>query len=154
MSDWTVGLITAERTRPLRKRVLRPNFSEPQLVFPGDEQDSTFHVGTLINDEVVGIMTVMRDPHPMTRDPAWRIRGMATAPEHQGSGFGRAMIEHGCREAWSRSNDAIWCNAREIAFGFYEKLGFTMVGELFEIDDIGVHSVMVIQPTDPAQSSR
>lgn len=146
MADWRVELIPAERTRPLRKRVLRPNFDEARLVFPGDEVTSTFHVGTLIGDEVVGIMTVMRDPQPGIEAPAWRIRGMATAPEHQGSGFGRAMIERGCGEAWSRDRDAIWCNAREIAFGFYEKLGFVRVGDLFEIDDIGVHSVMVIQP--------
>jgi len=146
MTDWRVELIPVERTRPLRKRVLRPSFSEQQLVFPGDGTESTFHVGTLIGDEVAGIMTVMRDPQPGIDKPAWRIRGMATAPEHQGSGFGRAMIEHGCAEAWARDRDAIWCNAREIAFGFYEKLGFVKVGGLFEIDDIGVHSVMVIQP--------
>ncbi|MBL4591408.1 MAG: GNAT family N-acetyltransferase, partial [Phycisphaerales bacterium] len=128
-------------------RVLRPNFSVDQLVFLGDEQEDTFHVGTLIGDEVAGIMTVMRDPQPGEpgeAGEAWRTRGMATAPEHRGSGLGRAMIDFGCSLAWKKSRRPIWCNAREVAFGFYEKFGFVKVGGLFDIEDIGVHSVMVL----------
>jgi ribosomal protein S18 acetylase RimI-like enzyme len=39
----------------------------------------------------------------------------------------------------------IWFNARIIAIGFYEKLGYVKIGEPFEIDTIGIHYIMYKQ---------
>ena len=36
----------------------------------------------------------------------------------------------------------IWMNARETAAKFYEKLGYNIEGELFNIKPIGFHYVM------------
>jgi hypothetical protein len=38
----------------------------------------------------------------------------------------------------------VWCNARTPAVGFYEKLGFSTIGEEFELPPIGPHYLMEI----------
>jgi hypothetical protein len=36
----------------------------------------------------------------------------------------------------------VWCNARSPARGFYEREGFTIEGDTFEIAGIGPHFLM------------
>lgn len=85
-------------------------------------------------------------PKPNETSNAWRIRGMASLPEIQGLGHGRRLVEVACERSWAAERAPIWCNARESAFGFYEKLGFVIEGEIFEIEGIGPHAVMVLNP--------
>jgi ribosomal protein S18 acetylase RimI-like enzyme len=76
--------------------------------------------------------------------PAYQLRGMATAPEARGRGLGRALV-HACI-AFAREDGAelVWCNARVGAVGFYHKQGFEIVGDEFEIPDVGPHFRMWI----------
>lgn len=140
--------ISAAQTRPVRQRVLRPNQRAEELVYPGDDDKDTFHLGAMsAKNEVVAILSMYFDPRPDTNEPGWRIRGMASIPESRGTGMGRKLVEHARDRVWESQRLAIWCNARQSAFGFYEKLGFEIVGELFEIDGIGTHAVMVLSPS-------
>ena len=52
-------------------------------------------------------------------------------------GFGRCF-----REIHSGGGSYLWCNARLIAVPFYERMGLTAVGDLFEMPEIGPHYVM------------
>ena len=36
-------------------------------------------------------------------------------------------------------SEILWCNARTTAFEFYEKMGFTIVGDEFDIPNLGPH---------------
>lgn len=158
--------ISAARTRPVRQLVLRPHQRPEELVYPGDDDAETFHLGAV--DEsgaVLAILSMYRHAQPPA-DPgdeprAWRIRGMASVPQSRGTGLGRRLVETARDRAWEVSPDPIWCNARENAFGFYEKLGFVIVGDLFEIEGIGPHAVMVlgcrrslIDPSGPGPRGR
>lgn len=143
--------ITAEDTRPVRQRVLRPHQRPEELVYPGDDDHDTFHLGAFGEaGELLAILSMYRHAQPPS-DPfdeprAWRIRGMASVPEARGTGLGKALVERARDRVWAVARDPIWCNARENAFGFYEKLGFAIVGGIFEIEGIGPHAVMVLQP--------
>ncbi len=143
--------ISAARTRPVRQWVLRPHQRARDLVYPGDDDADTFHLGAIDGSgAVLAILSMYRHARPPT-DPlgqprAWRIRGMASVPAARGTGLGRRLVEVARDRAWGVSNDPIWCNARQSAFGFYERLGFTITGELFEIEGIGTHAVMVLSP--------
>lgn len=136
--------VAAEVVRPLRAEVLRPGRPSAELIYPGDEAPDTLHAAVLLDGEVVGVASVMRYPHP--RAPLaddWRIRGMASRPELRGRGIGAALLAS-C-EAHGRGHDGvrIWCNARAGARGFYERGGFSVEGECFEIAGIGPHHLMV-----------
>lgn len=147
--------ISAEQTRPVRQRVLRPHQRPEELVYPGDDDGDTFHLGAVnAEGDVLAILSMYRHAQPPT-DPegepkAWRIRGMASVPEARGTGLGRELVERARDQVWAGAphagRDPIWCNARENAFGFYHKLGFEIVGGIFEIEGIGPHAVMVLSP--------
>ncbi|MFK7759085.1 MAG: GNAT family N-acetyltransferase [Phycisphaerales bacterium] len=149
---FTVGLIDPAETHTLRQRVLRPYLTVHEVAMEHDVLPSTFHVGAKVCvdhtgiDEVVAIMTVMRDPLPGSESGAWRIRGMASSPEMRGKGSAGVVLKFGIKHAWSIKHETIWCNARRVAYGFYERFGFELIGDEFDIPGIGPHKVMTIHP--------
>ena len=68
---------------------------------------------------------------------------MATHPDHAGKGQGAAIINFAVNELSSQNASYIWCNARKIAIGFYEKLGFSIISAEFDIPGIGPHVNMI-----------
>jgi ribosomal protein S18 acetylase RimI-like enzyme len=67
---------------------------------------------------------------------------MATVPSLRRAGAGRALLEHCFAHIRQHQGRLLWCNARLVALGFYQRLGFLAEGEQFEIDPIGPHYVM------------
>ena len=68
------------------------------------------------------------------------IKSMHTAAAARGRGVGRAMlafVERTLREETPVRQ--MWCNARVPAIGFYERLGWRVVSERFEIPTAGPH---------------
>jgi ribosomal protein S18 acetylase RimI-like enzyme len=82
---------------------------------------------------------------------AWRIRGMATIPEARGRGAGTAVLSALVEHAVSNGATRIWCNARIGARSLYERAGFRVDSEQFEIPEIGPHYVMELA-VDPSSS--
>jgi predicted GNAT family N-acyltransferase len=72
------------------------------------------------------------------------LRGMATDPAVRGSGVGRLLVGDGLTRVARLGGDLVWCDARAVAAGFYERMGFTVVTEPYEISPIGPHLGMVI----------
>lgn len=67
---------------------------------------------------------------------------MAILKEHQGKGIGKIILKHGEQLLKEQHAKIIWCNAREVAITFYKKNGYQIIGESFNIKDIGLHYVM------------
>ncbi len=146
---WDIGLIAPSAAYPLRQLVLRPYLSIDQVGTDYDHAEGTFHVGVRDEDaRVVAIMSVLRDGVPETGQDAWRIRSMASHPDVRGQGFGGMVLGFGISHALSGERLPIWCNARRVAYGFYERFGFEITGPEFEIEGIGPHSVMVLSVTE------
>jgi GNAT superfamily N-acetyltransferase len=129
----------------LRARVLRPGAPPEESHFVGDDDAGTVHLGAFVEDEsgrgrCVGIASLFRDN-------GVRLRGMAVDFAWQRRGVGIALIRHAQRlieqaKGDEQSDGAMWCNARLIAVPFYEKLGWKIEGDEFDIPDIGPHYVM------------
>ena len=43
----------------------------------------------------------------------------------------------------------LWCDAREVAFGFYERMGFVFLNDTYDIPDIGPHRTMALDLSSP-----
>lgn len=133
--------VDASAVRPLRHKVLRPGqpFSTTRL--DKDNDPETVHFALFSEVNIISIATVY--PENMDVDyskKGYRLRGMATDTEKQGFGYGTKLLDECVRYLKNELNaDCLWCNARESAFGFYEKFGFNIVGEMFEIKNIGPH---------------
>ena len=75
-------------------------------------------------------------------EPAWRLRGMATAEPMRSSGVGTAVLAAVVDHVQSNGGGLLWCNARLPAVPFYERNGFTTRGESWVDPDIGPHVAM------------
>ncbi|MDG1044947.1 MAG: GNAT family N-acetyltransferase, partial [Flavobacteriaceae bacterium] len=61
---------------------------------------------------------------------------------HHKKGIGAAILRFGERKINERGLSGIWMNARIKAVGFYEKLGYCIHGNEFEIQGVGAHFKM------------
>lgn len=135
--------VSVDVVRPLRRAILRPGQSDDAIAFAGDDDPQTLHSAVSIENEVVAVATVMRDPHPHDPRPGdWRIRGMATLDELRNRGIGAALLD-AC-ESHAREHEArrLWCTARVKARAFYERAGWTVEGEALQLPTIGPHYLM------------
>ena len=72
-----------------------------------------------------------------------QLRGMAVSEVLRGSGIGsKLLLEIHHYADISQPKELLWCNAREGAVPFYEKMGWRTAGEMFEIKGVGAHIAM------------
>jgi GNAT superfamily N-acetyltransferase len=141
---FSARLIPLEAVYPLRLMVLRPGGTLADCHFESDRVDGGFHVGTFLHDACIAVGSFSPEAHPdLPAQRPYRLRGMATHPEHQGTGAGKALMVDAFAEIERRGGDQLWCNARLIAVPFYQRLGLHTYGEPFEIAKYGVHYVML-----------
>ncbi len=144
-SSIQVRLISAAEALPLRAQVLRPGQPLQNAVLPHDQREDTFHVGAFSNGHLVCVATFHEDVFPeLKAERPYRLRGMGTNTAFHGQGLGRMVLEYGLQILRERGCDLMWCNAREAAFPFYERLGLQYLGDMFDITGIGPHKVMYI----------
>jgi ribosomal protein S18 acetylase RimI-like enzyme len=136
VSDVLVREISLVETRPLRQAVLRPHETVESLA--AHEPPDAFAVGAFDAAALIAVGFVAPDGEP----GAWRVRGMATAPDARGIGAGSAILEALLQHAANRGASRVWCNARTPARSLYERAGFRVISEEFDLPEIGPHFVM------------
>ena len=125
--------------------MLRPNGTVENCMFQGDNDELTFHLGAFVDKRLVSVASFYFEKSPQfTESYQYRLRGMATLPEFQGQGLSSALLRTAFPVIKNNQCSLLWCNAREKALGFYEKLGFKSTGELFSLPHIGKHMLMSI----------
>lgn len=142
LSEGIAEPVSLDDTLPVRQALLRSHQTLDEILQPGD--DEAAHFGIWSGDELVAIGSVFDDPSDETGAPL-RIRFMATHPDRQGRGLGRKVLQR-CLDHAGRRSGAVWCTARVPASGFYTSQGFEVVGDVFDIDGIGPHVLMVRSP--------
>lgn len=139
----TVSLIPVEATHPLRLLVLRPGGTLDDTKFAGDTAPLVFHMGTYRDGACISVGSFLPEAHPdLHALRPYRLRGMATHPDHQGTGAGSQLINAAVEYLKEQGCDLLWCNARLKAVPFYERQGFVVHGDLFDIGGIGPHYLM------------
>jgi GNAT superfamily N-acetyltransferase len=133
---------TAEEVRELRLRVLRPG--APLVPSAYDIEPATLHVGAFDGTVTVGCATVF--PEAYEEEPAaWRLRGMAVAPDYQGRGIGQRVLDATTDRAVAAGAGLLWATGRVSALTFYERLGWEVVGELFYYGPANLPHRMVVR---------
>jgi GNAT superfamily N-acetyltransferase len=117
-----------DEVRELRLGVLRP--TAPRVPSAYDRDPATVHIGAFIDGVAVGCASVFPDAYD-GEPTAWRLRGMAVSPDHQGEGIGRRVLDAAVAAAEAAGAPLLWANGRTTALGFYESLGWRRVGEEF-----------------------
>lgn len=135
--------ITAFETIIVRHPVLRPGRPIESCHFDGDDLLSTSHFGLFLENQLAGVISAFKAQNKLfSEENQYQIRGMAVLSEFQKKGFGEALLEYCENEIRLKSGNLIWFNARETAIGFYEKSGYEILGDPFEIPDVGPHYIL------------
>jgi len=138
----SLRVVTAADTAALRREVLRGG---RPVALPGDDDPTAVHVAAFEGDRLVATGNVRPEPAPWAPGTdAWRLRGMATAPDRRGAGLGAAVLDALVTHCREHGGGKLWCNARTPAQRFYERAGFVAVGEPWEDPEIGPHVRMVL----------
>lgn len=127
-------------TVPLIHKVLRPHQEWAEVARIGAVPGAV-GLAAYLDDQVVGsaILSPEALPDEPDRPGAWRLRGMATAPELRGQGIGTRVLRTAVDLVASSGDTLLWCNARVSAVGFYEHAGFSTLGEPWDEPAIGPH---------------
>lgn len=145
------ALIAPADTHALRQRVLRPHQDVADMVYLGDDDPRAVHAGVAdaAGQPWRGIVSITPQAGAgLEGDDVWRLRGMAVDDGARGRGYGRVVMDFAVAEARARGARRFWCNARETAVRFYQRAGWSIVSDRFEIPGIGPHFVMVWQVSD------
>jgi predicted GNAT family N-acyltransferase len=111
----------------LRTDILRKPLG---LVFTPDELESEKEevlIGAFEEEKMLGCCMLIK-----IETGTVRLRQMAVLNNLQGKGIGRALMQFAENIARDMGYKKIIMHARETAVGFYEKLGYEVVGEPFE----------------------
>ncbi|MBC2604799.1 GNAT family N-acetyltransferase [Pelagicoccus albus] len=143
----TVGSDAYRQECELRQDVLRRplglNLYDEDL---SEELDHR-HFGIFESDKLVACIVAIPEHENQAK-----LRQMAVAPNTQGCGYGRKLVnlvedvlaKEGCL--------SLSLHARESAIGFYAKLGYQIVGDVF--NSVGIpHRLMVKKLEPPTGSS-
>ena len=144
---YKIEKVSPDIVRPLCHKVLRSNLPFEASCLPSDNDLGAIHFTLKKDDTILSIASFYYESHEaMPNKNAYRLRGMATEPTKQRKGFG-AMVLHWAMDHLKKETDVeiLWCNARVTAFGFYEKMGFTILGEVFDIPNLGHHKTGFIE---------
>jgi predicted GNAT family N-acyltransferase len=116
-----------QRMVQLRNEILRKPlglyFTEEELAREKDE----ILIGAFEDDKMLACCMLVRGS-----DRSMRLRQMAVINNLQGKGVGRAIMQFAENVARDLGSRKMTMHARVSAVGFYEKLGYQTVGDLFE----------------------
>ena len=127
--------------------MLRAGLPRQTAIFAGDGDPAARHYGAFEGERLIGCVTL--HPSRWEGEPAWQLRGMAIAEGFRGRGIGRTMLEFIAADFDDQPMTLVWCNARVPAARFYEKLGWRIVSEVFEIPTAGQHVKMLTRLGPP-----
>lgn len=147
MSDqYSVEIVPVEEIKTLRQLVLWPHLTIEGCEIDPDRLEDTYHVVVKDNDTIVccGTFLVEAKDH-FSASKQYRLRAMGTHPHYRKNGLGKMLIEFTIEHLKALNVDLIWCDARIVATGFYEKMGFSISGEQYEVPIIGPHYLMYIE---------
>ena len=143
-----VVTVRAADTYELRRTVLRKATPSSAVAYAGDDDPETRHLAVRAGRTILAVSTWIPAPLPGEPDvPGLQLRGMATAPEARGRGYGTALLEAGRRRAEKLDVGVLWARARSSALSFYVERGFEAVGDDFIDDTSGLpHRLVRLTP--------
>ena len=130
----------------IRWRVLRPLEKSPRNVhYEGDDATGAIHLKAVVDGKIVGCVSALPQPLEVLggAGKAYRIRALAVLEPFRGKGIGRELMEQIIELARSRAN-TLWLSGRTHHRTWYEKFGFTVIGEKFDIKGTGPHYYFIM----------
>jgi len=125
----TVGNEEYQAELTLRNEILRKPIGLDLFCEDLSMEDRDWHIGAFVDGELVGCLILT----PVGNGEI-KMRQVAVQEAYQGLGIGRRLVGYSELVARENNYSTIVLAARKTAVGFYEKLGYRVVGgELIEV---------------------
>lgn len=111
----------------LRNQILRKPLG--MNIFEEDLSDeiNQSHFIALLNNRLIGCVIMVKNKE----NNIAKLRQMGISKEFEGKGIGRQLVYHFEQKTIELGLNKVVLNARESAVGFYQKLGYQVVSEMF-----------------------
>jgi len=141
-----IRFIKAEDALAIRSAVLQKGKDLTLCLNPEDLKPDSFHLGLYDDDNILQcVLTVHKTNHPKLPHEGYRLRGMATKPDARRKGYAKDLLKAAIEHIKTQlKGDYLWCIAREVAYPFYENMGFEYMSDEFLYKDAGNHKEMFI----------
>lgn len=127
----------------MRNVVLREGRLTPEECrFPSDNLPGNFHLGYFDSEQLICIASFHPQSYEAYSGLGYQLRGMATADGYRGKAIGYKLVYFAKQHLRQLGADYVWCNARQVAVRFYERLEFEIVSGQFDVPGIGPHYAM------------
>ena len=114
-----IARVERDLVLPLRRQVLSlPGRRVGALT--KDMSPTSRHWAAWCGEAIIGCVSVIQQR-------GWALRAMAVAPEYQGQGIGRRLLE----VVHAQVAQPMWCHARLSSVPFYTRLGWRAEGPVF-----------------------
>jgi ribosomal-protein-alanine N-acetyltransferase len=151
----SVLVVQWETLKEVRYEVLWPHLkSAEDARIDIDESEGAIHLAGMMGEAVVGVASLFlqecdRFPGLFEGEKVYRLRAMGVLGHVRGNGVGEAIINEAVNILKGEEVKVIWCDAREVAWGFYERCGFSFVTDkegvecgAYAVPNIGMHKMM------------
>lgn len=130
----------------VRHHVLRPHQTPEETISRGDVHPDAIHLGAYSDGSLIGVLSAGPESFPhMEVARCWKLRGFAVYPNYRGQSIGTALLERLISSLRARECSFVWGLARASALGIYSRAGFRTYGEVFDVDRVGPHYIIVSQ---------
>ncbi len=120
---------TLETVLPLRATLSIPPRSTEMTLTPGDTLEGSAHVAAYVDDQLVGVGSVVPEPLPvLDHRGGWRIRGTMVLPAFRHRGVGLIIIVHLLRHVEQHPNPYAWSYAKPAVVPRYPGLQYRPTG--------------------------
>ena len=119
----TFSLLPAHDTLGFRQAMLWPDRPISHVMVPGD--NTALHIGAFDKGTLIGVGSFFPAAHKA------QLRKLAVTPDYRAAGVGSRLVLQGAMTMKSDGKRELWCDARQSASGFYEKLGFKISQDVF-----------------------
>jgi ribosomal-protein-alanine N-acetyltransferase len=150
-----VSVVQWEVLKEVRYEVLWPHLeSAEEARIDIDESKGAIHLAASNGEEVVGVASLFLQncdmfPRCFEGDKVYRLRAMGVLDKVRGNGVGVAIINEAVKILKDGDVKVLWCDAREVAWGFYERCGFEFASneegyecDAYTVPNIGLHKMM------------
>ena len=139
LKEVSIGEKLYEQGVQIRRDYLFNGIEDPNQYLQDPWEKKSIHVVVQLDKKVLGVGRLTYD-----EDGNGIVSQMAVKPEFRKRNIGFMILEHLIKLCVFKGSEKVYLSARESAVGFYEKIGFNVIGSKFPSPKTGIIHVSMV----------
>lgn len=134
-----IGVAFYKQGLSIRRDNLFDGIENPNQYLQDPWEHKSIHVVVEVDSNVLGVGRLTYDEYGNGI-----VSQMAVKPDFRNRNIGFMILEHLIKLCVFRGSEKVYLSARESAVGFYEKMGFNVIGAKFSSPKTGILHVSMV----------